>query len=100
MTDQPLRIPLTELRRSIDLLMDHLEATADGGTIQVHRDYFWSISQEEMYDLTQTPVDLTLGQLSWSWAHLMDLRADPDRAIGYHLVWLSEVLRAVGQQMP
>ncbi|MGW5919180.1 hypothetical protein ACWFPY_09300 [Nocardia fluminea] len=96
MTEWQLHVPLAELRRSVDLLMDHVEAATDGDTIRLDQDYFWSIPQDALYDVDHTPADLTLGQLSWSWEHLTDLLADPDRAIGYHLVWLSEVLRAIG----
>ncbi|PKV97999.1 hypothetical protein ATK86_0004 [Nocardia fluminea] len=99
MTEWQLHVPLAELRRSIDLLMDHVEAATDGGTIRLDEDYFWSIPKDALYDVNHTPADLTLGQLSWSWEHLTDLLADPDRAIGYHLVWLSEVLRAIGQKV-
>ncbi|MEV0248388.1 hypothetical protein AB0H76_17455 [Nocardia sp. NPDC050712] len=99
MTEWQLHVSLSELRRSFDLLMEHIEAATDGDTVRLDQDYFWSIPQDELYDTAKTPTDLTLGQLSWSWEHLTDLRADPDQVVGYHLVWLSEVLRAVGQNM-
>lgn len=99
MTEWQLHVSLTELRRSIDLLMEHVEAATDGDTLHLDQDYFWSIPQDELYDVSNTPADLTLGQLSCSWEHLTDLLSDPDRAIGYHLVWLSEVLRAIGYKI-
>ncbi|MCP2295716.1 hypothetical protein SAMN04244553_4800 [Nocardia amikacinitolerans] len=99
MTDWQLHISLTELRRSVELLLNHLEAATDGDTVCLDEDYFWSIPQDELYDVNRTPAELTVGQLSWSWQHLTDLLADPDRAIGSHLVWLAEVLRAIGQRV-
>ncbi|WP_405492215.1 hypothetical protein [Nocardia sp. NBC_00511] len=98
MTEGQLHVSLAELRRSFNLLLDHLEAATDGGIIHLDQDYFWSIPQDELYDVTTVPSNLTVGQLSWSWEHLTDLLAEPDRAIGHHLVWLAEVLRAVGQK--
>ncbi|MFF0531144.1 hypothetical protein ACFYT3_22495 [Nocardia amikacinitolerans] len=100
MTGWQLHVSLTELRKSIDLLMDHLDSAADGDTLHLDQDYFWSIPQDELYDVNRTPADLTVGQLSWSWEQLTALLADPDRAVGHHLVWLSEVLRAIGQKLP
>lgn len=100
MTEWQLHVSLTELRRTIDLLMDHVAAAADGDTVDLDQDYFWSIGEDELYEVYNTPSDLTLGQLSWSWGHLTDLLSDPDGAIGYHLVWLSEVLRAIGHKIP
>ncbi|MEV6071610.1 hypothetical protein AB0L82_34145 [Nocardia sp. NPDC052001] len=97
MNEWQLHISLTELRRSFEVLLDHAEASAGGDIVRLDQDYFWSIPREELYDPTSVPTNLTLGQLSWSWQHMTDLLADPDQAIGYHLVWLSEVLRAIGQ---
>lgn len=94
-----LEVSLTELRRAVDLLLNHLEAVADGDTVRLDEDYFWSIPQDALYDVNRTPAELTVGQLSWSWQHLTDLLADPDQAIGNHLVWLAEVLRAIGQKV-
>ncbi|MEV3961586.1 hypothetical protein AB0M34_11905 [Nocardia sp. NPDC050193] len=99
MTEWQLHVSLTELRRSIDLLMNHVAAGTDGDTLHLDQDYFWSIGEDELYEVYNTPSDLTLGQLSWSWEHLTDLLSDPGRAIGYHLVWLSEVLRAIGHKI-
>lgn len=47
MTEWQLHVSLAELRRSIDLLMDHVAATTDDDTIRLDRDYFWSIGEDE-----------------------------------------------------
>lgn len=99
MTEWQLPVSVRELRRSVDLLMDHIEAASSDGVIRLDQDYFWSIPKEELYDPLRPPEDLTLGQLSWSWEHLTDLLEDPEHVIGYHLVWLSEVLRVIGQEI-
>ncbi|MEV0298358.1 hypothetical protein [Nocardia sp. NPDC050710] len=99
MTEWQLHVSLTELRRSVDLLLDHLEAATDGDTVRLDQDYFWSIPQDALYDIYRTPANLTIGQLSWSWEHLTDLLADPDQAVGHHLVWLADLLRAIGHKV-
>ncbi|MFE4977226.1 hypothetical protein ACFRAR_34610 [Kitasatospora sp. NPDC056651] len=100
MTDEPLSVPLAELRRSFDVLLRHVEAATAGGAVALDKDYFWSVPPDEQYDVTRRPDDLTIGQLSESWQHLRDLLADEDRVLGYHLVWLADVLRAIGQDLP
>jgi hypothetical protein len=100
MTGEPLHVSLAELRRSIDALLRHVEASASGDAIALDKEYFWSISPDELYDVYKEPGNLTIGQLSESWHHLRDLLADQDRAVGYHLVWLADVLRAIGQNFP
>lgn len=100
MTGEPLHVSLVELRRSFDVLLRHVEAAAASGEVALDKDYFWSIPADELYDVAKEPGNLTIGQLSESWQHVRDLLADQDRALGYHLVWLADVLRAIGQGLP
>jgi hypothetical protein len=99
-TDESLHVSLAELRASIEALLCHLEASVAGDAVVLDRDYFWSIPADELYEVAEEPGELTIGQLSESWQHLRDLLADQDRAVGYHLVWLADVLRAIGQRYP
>ncbi|MFE7593575.1 hypothetical protein ACFU6K_29630 [Kitasatospora sp. NPDC057512] len=99
MADEPLSIPLADLRRSFDLVLRNIEAATPGDTLALDKDHFWSVPADGLYDVYQAPGELTIGQLSESWQHLTDLLAEPDRAVGYHLVWLADVLRAIGQDI-
>jgi len=100
MTGEPLYVSLAELRSSFDILLRHVEAAVAGDAIALDRDFFWSIPGGEQYDIYTQPGNLTIGQLSEPWQHLRDLLADQDLALGYHLVWLADVLRAIGQGLP
>ncbi|MFD7874148.1 hypothetical protein ACFV5G_08480 [Streptomyces sp. NPDC059766] len=96
MDSEPLRIPLDQLRHAFELALQHIEASA-GNTVALEHEYFWSVPGDELYDVPNEPRTITIGQLSESWRHLEDLLADPNRALGHHLVWLADVLRAIGQ---
>ncbi|MEE1931287.1 hypothetical protein V1J52_24465 [Streptomyces sp. TRM 70351] len=96
MDSEPLQIPLDQLRHAFELALRHIEASV-GSTVALERDYFWSVPGDELYDVPNEPRTITIGQLSESWQHLEDLLADPDRAVSYHLVWLADVLRAIGR---
>ncbi|MFJ7158641.1 hypothetical protein ACIQUQ_27380 [Streptomyces sp. NPDC101118] len=96
MDSEPLQIPLDRLRQAFDLALQHIEASA-GSTVALQHDYFWSVPGDEAYDVLDEPGTITIGLLSESWQHLEDLLADPDRVVGHHLVWLADVLRAIGQ---
>ncbi|MER6192022.1 hypothetical protein [Streptomyces cyaneofuscatus] len=95
MTSDPLQIPLDQLRHAIEVALRHVEASA-GSTVALEHDYFWSVPGDDLYDVTNEPSTLTIGQLSESWQHLEGLVADEDRAVGHHLVWLADVIRAIG----
>ncbi|OKI25818.1 hypothetical protein A6A28_17370 [Streptomyces sp. CB03578] len=96
MDSETPRIPIDGLRRAFELALQHIEASA-GEMVALERDYFWSVPGDELYDVLNEPRTITIGQLSESWQHLEDLLAEPDRVVGHHLVWLADVLRAIGQ---
>ncbi|MDX3770705.1 hypothetical protein OG963_02705 [Streptomyces sp. NBC_01707] len=96
MDSEPLQIPLDRLRNAFELALQHIEASA-GSAVALEHDYFWSVPGDELYDVANEPRTITIGQLSESWQHLEDLLSDPNRAVDHHLVWLADVLRAIGQ---
>lgn len=85
------------LRRVSQVLFDHLESI-EGPTINLDRDYFWDLMSEQIYDVYNQPTEFTIGQLSESLGHLEALVADPDDAIAFALVWLAQLLRAIGEK--
>ncbi|WP_406102509.1 hypothetical protein OG698_09015 [Streptomyces sp. NBC_01003] len=99
MAGEPVQIPIDQLRRALDVALRHIEASA-GPAVTLKENLFWSVSADELYDVGTEPQALTIGQLSESWQHLEDLLAHQDRAVGYHLVWLADVIRAIGQDVP
>ncbi|MFF0548867.1 hypothetical protein ACFYUL_07920 [Streptomyces sp. NPDC004311] len=99
MVSEPVQIPIDRLRRALDVALRHVEASA-GPTVTLGEDLFWSVPADELHDMGSEPRSLIVGQLSESWQHLEDLLADQDRAVGHHLVWLADVLRAIGRDVP
>jgi hypothetical protein len=95
MGDGP-EVPLAELREVIELLLAHAERA--GGSVTLEHDLFWELPPERRHDFGQEPAEHTVGRLSESWAHLTAMADDPDRVVGYGLVWLADVLRALGHQ--
>ncbi|MET8331424.1 hypothetical protein [Streptomyces sp. NPDC005181] len=96
MASKPLQIPLDQLRHAFELVLRHVEASA-GSTVTLEHDYFWSVPGDELYEVHNEPRAITIGQLSESWQHLEGLLADEDRVVSHHLVWLADVIRAIGQ---
>ncbi|MEO6086701.1 MAG: hypothetical protein ABIQ18_26665 [Umezawaea sp.] len=89
-----VEIPLADVRRACELLIAHVER--HGGSVTVEHDYFWSVPLESAYDVDAEPADLTIGQVTESWEHVRTMLDDESRTVGYGLVWLADVLRAVG----
>jgi hypothetical protein len=89
-------IPLARLREVADLLLAHAERA--GGSVTLDRELFWELLPDQRHDVDREPAEHTVGSLSESWAHLSAMADDPDRVVGYGLVWLADVLRALGHQ--
>ncbi|MEU8679632.1 hypothetical protein [Streptomyces sp. NPDC048560] len=96
MDESPLHIPVEKLREVLDVLLNHVAQDADHVTVE--REAFWSIPADEVYDVYQEPKELTIGMVSESWRNLEAMTGDNPRVVGYGLVWLAEVLRAIGDE--
>ncbi|WP_051786248.1 hypothetical protein [Endozoicomonas numazuensis] len=55
-------------------------------------DFYWEISEEDLYNPVSTPEELTLGQLSEDWSELSRLMDDSNFPISYDLRRLSAIL--------
>lgn len=91
-----LEIRVVELRNFATRLLDHLEAT-HGATVHLDVDYYWSAPQDQRYDVSEQP-ELTIGQLSENLDFLRRIDSGQSDTLSYALVWLGELLRAVGEK--
>ena len=93
---EPLRIPIDQLKTAFELLIQRL-AESEGDTIALQRDYFWSIvDPSKLYDVYESPGEPSIGQLTESWQHIQQVLADEANAIPHTLVWLADIIRALG----
>ncbi|NJP65698.1 MULTISPECIES: hypothetical protein [Streptomyces] len=91
-----VEIPVDKLKNVIDLLMERIQT--DEQVLDIEADAFWSVPRDQAYNVYSEPQNLTIGMLSESWGHLEDMLSDPDRVVGHGFVWLSDVLRAIGDE--
>jgi hypothetical protein len=91
-----LTVSLDDVRLVLSRVLDQLVDT-EGGEIQLENDYFWAIPSEQLYNVYASPKDLTIGQLSESWRNLQGILDEGAPPNAYALVWLGDVLRAIGQ---
>jgi hypothetical protein len=91
-----MKITTEDLRKAFGALVDHLDETGQA-SVELLWDFYWDLSAEELYDPYSDPKDLSLDQLSDDWNRLIQISNGEMPAVGYALVWLSSILRAVGQ---
>jgi hypothetical protein len=90
-----LQIPVEDLRRAAELLLEHVRS-AHGEMIEIEHDMFWAIPPDALYDVYEKPAELTIGQLTESWDNVSGMVREEQPPLSYGLVWLSDVLRAIG----
>src|SRR5262249_27571053 len=69
-----------------------------GSSIEVEHDMFWTITKEDLYNVVSEPRDFTIGQLSESFTNLERSVARDDWLISFCLVWVADILRAIGHE--
>jgi hypothetical protein len=97
MSEQVIRVPVEQLRQVFELLVHHV-AQRSGADLVTSKDYFWSLPPSSRYDVYSEPSEFTVGQVSEAWGNLQELLADESKVLGYGLVWLADVLRAIGDE--
>ncbi|MEU5682512.1 hypothetical protein DEJ48_07125 [Streptomyces venezuelae] len=89
-------IPADKLKDVLCLLLEKIHSGEQ--VLEINKEAFWSVPPDRAYEIYSQPEDLTIGMISESWGHLEDMLSDPDRVVGYGFVWLSDVLRAIGDE--
>ena len=93
-----VEIDLPELRRVVEILLNDLEQQGYR-TVRLDDDYYWEIPKEDLYSPYAAPKDLAMGQLTHDWERLQEILHGSSSPLAYGLVWLSSLLRAIGQKV-
>lgn len=92
-----MNIELSKLRALLLLEIDHLEEMGYE-EIEILDDYYWNIPQDVRYDPCQKPQNLDLGQLTDDWQELLKVYRGNREPLAFDLVWISTILRAIGER--
>lgn len=95
MTDA-IEVPVDLLRRSAEVLLRHL-GTVQGANVLLDSDYFWVVAAGQQNDIYSEPTEFTVGQISECLDNLKRILDDESTATSFALVWLADVLHAVGR---
>lgn len=93
--DDSLVVDIGQMRRALAIAIDEFERTA-GSDARLEKDFFWSIPKEERFNPYAQPTEMTVGQIAELIEHVSALDSDPGRATRHHLVWLGQLLQALG----
>lgn len=94
-----MKISIDEIEEVTRHLFAHLRESGVE-LIDLDADFYWNVSLEQRYNVNVEPNDLDVGQLSDDWGELMRIARGDAPPIAYALVWLSAILRYVGETTP
>ena len=98
MTEDNESISAMDLIGALEAVLKEMRRRHGDG-FPVSDEYFWEISTDQLYDPTTIPTDMTIGQLSESLEHVRRLSSGEGEPITYSLVWIADILRAIGQRL-
>lgn len=91
--ENKIRISIDEIQNITCLLLSKLKESK-GNEIEIDNEYYWDISEEELYCPYEEPKDITLGQISDDLIEIQRLN-NFDSAIVYDLKRLSNILKVL-----
>jgi hypothetical protein len=92
-----MNVTTAELRQLCNQLLTHLESNGIH-TISVTDDYYWNVPSDQRYNPYEQPGQPDLGQLSDDIRELRRTLEGEREPVAYALVWLSSLLRYVGEK--
>jgi hypothetical protein len=88
-----MKVNIDEIQKITFLLLSKLKESK-GNEIEISSDYYWDISQDELYSPHKEPKNITLGQLSDDLEEVQRLSKSDDGII-YDLKRLSNILKVL-----
>lgn len=89
----------TDIRKLIEGLLSQLEKLNDSTSFPFDNDLYWNITDEELYNPYQDPIELTMGSLVEDWEFLQNVLDGKREMIDHDLSKLASLLRFLGKSM-
>ena len=93
-----MKINLKLLQKTTNDLFQHLD-DLNINEVEIKEDFYWNIPREHKYNPYKEPENLDVGQLQNDWDEILKISSKESEPITYALVWLSSLLRIIGEQI-
>ncbi len=91
-----MKINVNEFEQVVISMLNQLKQRS-GETIEIEdEDYYWAITEEELYNPMQKPNELTIGQLSEDWDNMESILHKKRDPISYDFVKMSSLMQIIG----
>ncbi len=93
-----MKIELEILEKAFKEIFQHLKNQGITG-LEIEEDFYWNIDSQERYNPYKDPSNFNLGQLEDNWQEIIKISKAKSEPISYSLVWLSTLLRILGEKL-
>ena len=93
-----MKVSISDLQELSQRLLLHIEQSGHE-FVEIPVDYYWDVSEDSRYNPLKEPKNLNLGQIEDDWSELQKIIQGKNEPIGYALVWLAAILRAIGEEV-
>ncbi len=94
-----MKVNIEELEKVTLILFSRLRESI-GNEIELNHDFYWDISEEELYNPYENPTDIGLGQLSDDLKRVQNLFKSDEDAVAYDLRKIAPILMALSIENP
>ena len=91
-----MEIKKQELIQIFEMLLEYLDKK-NISSIMLEKDYYWNIPSDSWLEPYKEPEELDIGQLTDDWKYLLECLQKKNEPIGFAFVWLSNILRYIGE---
>lgn len=93
-----MEVKVDDLRRICEKLLHHVEER-HGGFVEIDKDYYWDVSEDERFNHREQPKDLEVGRLHDDLKEIENVLHQKEEPTSYCLVRLASVLRFIGAKL-
>jgi transcriptional antiterminator len=92
-----MQIDIDQLEQALKTLIDELRKRK-GNIINIEQpiDYYWSVTEEDLYNPYENPKELTLGQLSDDLQEMHKIAQKQTEPVSYNFVKMSSLMAMIG----
>lgn len=93
-----MKISIEELRIAAQRTLEYV-GEKYGDEVELDQDYYWSLPKEAKYDVLKETKVSQVGSLAEDYRQIEKLVTGGHDAVGYDLVYLAAIFRALGEEL-
>lgn len=93
-------VDISVLRDVTNRIFDFIERDLKMRSVELSRDFYWSIPDEELHEVDRKPQELTVGSLVDDFHFVTTAHKDPDQAIPVTLMHVAPLLKWLSRAVP